>query len=246
VRAFIQALKRRIRWVMGRDLYRKPELVVPVERLGDPGGRWTIATDGIRRGAVVYTFGVGQDISFERDLIQRFGVRVHAFDPTPHALAWVAKQGVPDGLLVHPFGVAEYDGTARFAAPAKGYISFSTVRRDSPGEAIEAPVRRMMTLQKDLQLSAPDILKMDIEGAEYAVLADVIAGGYRPAQILVEFHHRYRETGARKTREAIALLSQAGYRIVFVSRNGMEYTFARFVEVQANVLPDISIATAVQ
>jgi hypothetical protein len=87
---------------------------------------------------------------------------------------------------------------------------------------------------------------MDIEGAEYAVLADVVASGYRPAQILVEFHHRYRETGARKTIEAIALLNQVGYRIVFVSRNGMEYTFVRFVEARANVPVDVSITSAVQ
>ena len=134
----------------------------------------------------------------------------------------------------------------RFAAPAEGYISFSTVRQYSPGDTIEAPVRRVTTLQKDLKLPAPDILKMDIEGAEYAVLADVIASGYRPAQILVEFHHRYRETGARKTREAITRLNQVGYRIVFVSRNGMEYTFVRLVEPQLNVRVDTSFLRAAQ
>jgi FkbM family methyltransferase len=235
MKRFVQALKRRLKWLVGLDLYRKPERIVATERLGDPGGRWTIATDGLRPGTVLYTFGVGEDISFERDLIRRFGVRVHAFDPTPHAQAWVAHHGVPEGMIVHTFGVADYDGTGRFTAPATGYISFSTVRQDGVGAPFEAPVRRVMTLQKELQLPAPDILKMDIEGAEYAVLADVIAFGYRPAQILVEFHHRYRETGARKTREALALLSQAGYRIVFVSRNGMEYTFARFVEIQLTV-----------
>ena len=224
---FIQAVKRRIKWLMGRDLYRKPQRVVPTARLGDPGGRWTIATDGLGQGTVVYTFGIGEDISFERDLIQRFGVSVHAFDPTPLALAWVARQQLPNGFMVHPFGVAEYDGTAQFSAPAKGYISFSTVRQGGHGAPVAAPVRRVATLQNELNLPAPNILKMDIEGAEYAVLADAIRSGYRPEQILVEFHHRYRETGARRTREAIDLLNRVGYRIVFVSRNGMEYTFLR-------------------
>ncbi|HEV7367090.1 MAG TPA: FkbM family methyltransferase [Gemmatimonadales bacterium] len=225
--AFIDALKRGMKWLIGRDLYRKPERVVATERLGDPGGRWTLATDGLRPGTVVYSFGIGEDISFERDLIQRYGVRVHAFDPTPLALRYVAGQNLPDGLVVHPYGVADYDGTARFDAPIKGYISFSTVRGGGSGAAVEAPVRRVTTLQKDLNLPAPDILKMDIEGAEYAVLDDAIASGFRPMQILVEFHHRYRETGARKTREAIALLNRAGYRIVFVHPKGMEYTFLR-------------------
>jgi FkbM family methyltransferase len=224
---FVQAVKRRIKWLIGRDLYVKPELTVPVERFGSHGEPWTIATEGLHAGTVVYTFGVGEDIECERELIARFGLRVYAFDPTPTSIQWAARQSKPPGFVLFPFGVSNYDGVARFAAPMKGYISYSAVRVKGDGEAITVPVRRIATLQRDLELPAPDILKMDIEGAEYAVLVDAIASGYRPAQILVEFHHRYRETGARKTREAIALLSQAGYRIAFVSRNGMEYAFLR-------------------
>jgi FkbM family methyltransferase len=212
---------------MGRDLYRQPEIVVPLVRLGIGGEPWTIATDGLSSGMVVYSFGVGEDIGFERDVIEHFGLTVHAFDPTPISLRWIARQALPAGFFMHPYGVADHDGIARFAAPMKGYISFSLVRSSGHGGAIEAPVRRLSTLQRKLDLLAPDILKMDIEGAEYAVLADAISSGYRPAQILVEFHHRYRETGARRTRQAIELLRGVGYRIAYVSPNGMVYTFVR-------------------
>jgi hypothetical protein len=81
-----------------------------------------------------------------------------------------------------------------------------------------------------LQLPAPDVIKMDIEGAEYAVLADLLGSGLRPAQILVEFHHRWREVGARRTRQALQLLARNGYRIADVSENGMEYVFLKSVE----------------
>jgi FkbM family methyltransferase len=226
----LKALKRRIRWLQGRDLYVEPEIRVPVHRFGSPDGdgSWMIARDGLHAGSVVYTFGVGEDISCECELIARYGLTVYAFDPTPNALVWLANNPVPSGFVFHPLGVADYDGIAHFAPPMPGYISFSMVRGGGEGDAVGAPVRRVKTLQQDLGLPAPDLLKMDIEGAEYAVLADVIASGYRPAQILVEFHHRYRETGARKTREAIALLREAGYRIAFVSENGMEFTFVQW------------------
>jgi hypothetical protein len=90
---------------------------------------------------------------------------------------------------------------------------------------VTALVRRLATLATVLHLPPPDVIKMDIEGAEYAVLPDLLASGFRPTQILVEFHHRWREVGSRRTREALALLGRSGYLIADVSENGMEYVF---------------------
>jgi FkbM family methyltransferase len=207
-------------------VYRRPEVAVQTACLGDRDGRWSIATRGLGPATVVCALGVGTDISFERDLIARYGVRVHAFDPTPIALKWAASRPLPEGFVLHPFGIADYDGTARFVAPRKRkFASFSLVRSTGVGPPVDAPVHRLATLAATLDLPSPDVIKMDIEGAEYAVLPDLLASGFQPAQILVEFHHRWREVGARRTREALALLGRAGYRIAHVSENGMEYVF---------------------
>jgi FkbM family methyltransferase len=184
--------------------------------------------DGLDHRSVVFALGVGTEISFERDLIERFGLTVHAFDPTPLALEWAAGQRFPSQFVLHPFGVADYDGTARFAPPRKGkFASFSMVRGTGVGESVDAPVRRLATLRETLRLPSPDVLKMDIEGAEYAVLPDVLESELRPSQILVEFHHRWPEVGARRTRDAIALLNRHGYRVADVSANGLELLFLR-------------------
>jgi FkbM family methyltransferase len=219
---------RRVKSLVGLDVYRRPELAVETVRLGDPGGRWSVVPTGLGPATVVYALGVGTDISFERDLIARFGVRVHAFDPTPISLEWAAARQLPHGFTLHPYGLADYDGTARFTAPRKRkFASFSLVRNEGVGPPVEAPVRRLATLAGLLHLPPPDVIKMDIEGAEYAVLPDLLASGFRPRQILVEFHHRWREVGARRTREALALLGRDGYRIADVSENGMEYVFLK-------------------
>jgi len=197
-------------------------------RLGDAGGRWSVVPQGLGTHSVVYAFGVGTDISFERDLIGRYGVTVHAFDPTPIALEWAATQRFPERFVLHPYGVADFDGRARFAPPRKRkFASFSLVRSDGAGPGVDAQVHRLGSLVGMLQLPPPDLIKMDIEGAEYAVLADVMESGFRPPQILVEFHHRWGEVGARRTREALALLGRHGYRIADIADSGMEYAFLR-------------------
>jgi FkbM family methyltransferase len=228
LRATLRPFIRQAKAAVGLDVYRRPELAVETVLLGDPGGRWSIVPGGLGPSTVVYAFGVGTDISFERDLIAGYGVMVHAFDPTPVALEWAAARRLPDRFVLHPYGIADFDGTARFAAPRKRkFASFSLVRSGGVGPAVEAPVHRLVTLTAMLRLPAPDVIKMDIEGAEYGVLPDLLASGFRPAQILVEFHHRWREVGARRTREALALLAGHGYRIAQVADNGMEYSFLR-------------------
>ena len=219
-------LSRIIRSLAGIDVYARPQIRTPMLTLGAGDGTWRVAAEALDTGALVYSFGIGRDLRFELDLIDRFDAKVEAFDPTPIALEWVASQTLPEGLRVHPYGVAGEDGVARFAAPSKrGWESFSMVREKGVGESVEAPVRRMSTLMAQLGHQNVDLVKMDIEGAEYAVIPDLLASGIRPRQILVEFHHRWREVGPGRTRAMMRLLRQHGYRIADVSPKGRELTF---------------------
>ena len=70
-----------------------------------------------------------------------------------------------------------------------------------------------------------DLLKMDIEGAEYDVLDGMLASDIRPKQLLVEFHHRFSSIGLEATRDMIRRLEEAGYRIFAVSTVGREVSF---------------------
>lgn len=220
------AFRRWLRSLAGRDVYVRRQLRIPMATLGAGDGTWRVSPAHLHAASVVYSFGIGRDLGFELELIERFGMPVHAFDPTPIALAWVATQALPPTLHVHPVGVAAEDGTARFAAPSRAdWESFSMLRTDGAGESVDAPVRRLATLMQERGHDHLDLVKLDVEGAEYAVLPDLIGTGIRPTQILVEFHHRWREAGPGRTRAMIRLLQRHGYRIADVSPKGRELTF---------------------
>jgi hypothetical protein len=66
---------------------------------------------------------------------------------------------------------------------------------------------------------------MDIEGAEYEVIDDIVRLGLRIPQLLVEFHHRLPGVGIEPTRRAVAQLNAAAYKIFFAAESGEEYSF---------------------
>jgi FkbM family methyltransferase len=218
-------VKRWLRSLIGRDVFQLPQCSVEGLVLGNRGASWFVSPQRLNPTTVVFSFGVGRDISFECALIERFGVMVHAFDPTPLALEWVRSQRLPDRLVLHELGLADRDGTARFIPSRRvGGENFSMVRETGIGDAIEAPVRRFVTLVT-LVGTVPDLVKIDIEGTEYGVLPDMLSSGFRPPQLLIEFHHWWREVSPQRTREAIRLLNRHGYLVADVSPKGKEYTF---------------------
>lgn len=72
-----------------------------------------------------------------------------------------------------------------------------------------------------------DLLKMDIEGAEYGVIYDIIKSGLSIKQLLIEFHHGFPGVGIKNTKNSIELLNTEGYRIFAISKNGQEYSFIK-------------------
>jgi len=200
-----------------------------MERFGSGYGGWDVVTTGIDTRSVVYSFGVGEDASFDRALIEKFNLIVHAFDPTPKSLAWVKGQKLPDRFIMHDYGLAALDGNVSFNPPENtDHVSHTILERPATkAKALSVPVKRLGTIMKELGHDHIDVLKMDIEGAEYDVLADIETSGIRPRQILVEFHHRFPGAGVRRSQEAIDRLRSMGYQLFSASVTGEEVCFIR-------------------
>jgi len=203
------------------------ELSIPTLSAGDRSGVWVVAPELLARDSVVYSFGVGDNLTWELALAARFDLTVHAFDPTPASMAWVAQQSLPPNIQFHPIGLADRDGTMRFAPRRReSRINYRPLSLTAePGLAIiEAHVARLVTHMHLLGHDHIDVLKIDIEGGEYPVLDDLLASRLQVRQLLVEFHHHFPGVGIEATERSVQALRAAGYQIFHISDRGLEFS----------------------
>lgn len=189
-------------------------------------GGWTLYTPPLDRHCVVYSFGVGHDISFDLEVINQFGCQVHAFDPTPISRQWIDRQSLPESFHFHPVGISDHDGSIEMFLPAiDGAVSCSEEKTDVNQQSVEVPVSRISTLMESLDHASIQILKMDIEGSETSVIDDLISSEIFPDQLLIEFHHRIHRTGFSRTRQSVQALEENGYQMFQISDLGDEFSF---------------------
>ena len=78
LRSVTRRFKRLGRACVGRDILVKRDLQCSCEVLGNVNAQFAISSDKLREQATIYSFGIGTDISFDLELIRKFGVQVHA------------------------------------------------------------------------------------------------------------------------------------------------------------------------
>lgn len=194
---------------------------------GDHG--WVVDESLLNRESVIYSVGVGSNIDFDVELINSFGATVHAFDPTPRSIEWVKNQQLPKHFIFHPFGLSAENGHMDFFPPAKASSThFSPIDRyGDTNNIVRAPVKDIDTIASELKHKEIDLLKMDIEGAEYEVIEALPKNRVAINQILIEFHHMYKGIPISKTVDAISTLSNLGFELFNISQRTYEFSFRK-------------------
>ncbi len=220
----------RLRKVLkGMDKYIKPDITIPVTTFGNSGTSWTLNAELLNENSIVYCFGVGDNISFDLDLINKFDLQIFAFDPTPKSLDWISTQKLPKQFVIHPIGLANYDGKAKFHPPKNpNHISATMLdRSETRDQAYKVEVKTIKSIMQQLGHRHLDLLKMDIEGMEYEVIEDMKEKNILPTQVLIEFHHRFKGVGIEKTIKAVEIMRGMGYFVFHISQTGEEIAFIR-------------------
>lgn len=190
-----------------------------------------IPTSLIDEHSICYLAGCGENISFDLSLIEQIGCDVHAFDPTPRAIKHVATvAGNNPKYIFHEVGIWNKKDVLEFFAPADpSHVSHSLVNLQKTSESIKVDVERLSALMAKLEHERIDLLKIDIEGAEYLVLDSIIEDRLDVLVICVEFDeyfHAIDKDYKDRIRNSIDRLQEYGFEMIHSENNG-NYTFAR-------------------
>ncbi len=218
--------------IVGREPFHWLDQRVATEYHGSSYGGWALLRDSLTSNSIVYSLGIGQDVTFDLSIIKQYQNQVYAYDPTPKSINWVSTNVFEPKFIFHPIAASVMDGTLQLYAPSSesaDQVSASIIPTSDNAISLDVPCQTIDTMFKVNGHDHCDVLKMDIEGAEYAILSNLCENGLiqRVKQLLVEFHHFLPGVGAERTKQCVEQLRLAGFEIYWISRTNHEYLFVR-------------------
>lgn len=201
-----------------------PQPYSGLQRLGSSYGGYVVPLDLIDEGWICYSGGLGEDISFELELVARCRCHLYGFDPVPKSASYVsATVEGNDRFTFLPVGLWSTDSTVDFFVPADAdHVSHSIVNLQGTDDTITATCRSLRSLMTEFGHPRIDLLKLDVEGAEYEVLEPVFAGKLSPRVLCIDFH---KVTSLDHMVSSVDRLRDTGYTPVHVYRT--DVTFVR-------------------
>ena len=217
---------------------------VPYQKIGSDNGFVAVPEGAVGPDSVVYSVGAGLDVHSDVDMARTLGCRVFIFDPTPRAAAhfrelkektvrgeqMYAEAGPPyqatpevlERLIYKEIALWDKDEPVQFFVPENpDYVSHSITNILAATKSIEVPARRLVTLMRDLGHERVDYLKLDIEGAEFRVVDDLVASGADVRVLYLEYHYDQNIaplTNIRMIQRSLESLYAAGYRVFYQSQ----------------------------
>ncbi|PHJ66984.1 hypothetical protein VF14_27690 [Nostoc linckia z18] len=201
--------------------------------IGTDYGGWVVPKELLNPNSICYCVGCGEDITFDLGLIEEFNCNIYAFDPTPRAIKHVREKAAHyDKYHFFDIGLWDREEKLRFYAPKdSAHVSHSALNLQKTQEFFVAQVDRLANVMHKNGHTHLDLLKLDIEGAEYKVVNSIIEDELDIKILCVEYDECFNplDTNYRdRIKESVASLLQFGYSLVYAQGNG-NYTFFKDV-----------------
>jgi len=136
---------------------------------------------------VIYSFGVGNDVSFDVEAANLFGVPIFMYDPTPNVALFMKDYEDNERLIFKKEGIYSRDAEVKLYTSDKVLnSSLYPIHGKDKHEIVRC--RTLADFMAENGHDHIDILKMDVEGVSDEVLEQIMdETQIRPKQIVTEF-----------------------------------------------------------
>ncbi len=217
----------RLRQMLGRELTNKIEMDCELFRTGG----WIFSPIGINSSSVVFSLGVAHDFRFDKGMIDNFACHVHAFDATPGWIDWISAHYSSPEFRAYPYAIGTEKSAIQRNTQFETKESSASARVPlfdkftGNNHAPAMPAKSLSTVMSEIGVDSIDLLKLDIGAVAYDVIDDILESGIPVYQLLVVFSHTAKNVPIEKTKEALAKLSAAGYRIFHIGERYRKFSF---------------------
>ena len=205
---------------------------ITCEYLGNDYGGFYVSPKHLKNiRPLVYSFGIGEDVSFDCEIMEKYGAEVWAFDPTPRSIAFIEKKNLSKKFIFTPVAISTMDGEVNFCMPKnEKNISGSLVKHSNVDhrDSITVKALSLNSIMRQNSHTKLDVLKLDIEGSEYDVVENILQTKIPITQIVLEIHDRFFPEKNAKSKKLVRLLREANYKLFAVSQNLEELSFIKF------------------
>ncbi|GEM_PF-1058947 len=190
-----------------------------------------IFMDWFDKSSVIIDVGCGYEADFSVSMIDRYGLKAFAVDPTRKHAPFLRKiEERMDGRFKHlALAVTQKNGKLLFNESVEhesGSVlsEHKNIRHDEI-RSYEVESVNLKGLIDRIGIKNIDLIKLDIEGIEYQLLSHVSKKDIEPfRQIFVEFHHKtVPQYTHRHTKEIVRHIRRHGYEVF--SADGRNYLF---------------------
>ena len=163
----------------------------PVVELGSAYGGWKVPISAVGEGDVCYCVGSGGDISFDLELIKRYGAVVRAVDPVEaYGAAALDAAGDEPRFNFRQAAVSTHDGVVRMQTHHEpDSQSLSAAGLYDTDEWVEVDGRTIPSLMREFGDDRIDLLKLDVEGSEYELMPTLDLVGLGVRVFAIQIHH---------------------------------------------------------
>lgn len=226
-------------------------------RLGTEYGGWLIPfKNTLHQDSVVYSGGVGEDISFDIKLQSKYGCNILLIDPTQKAIKHYQeckqyfnnknykftggiqndyykeiKNEVPDMNKINylDIGLWNKKDTLKFYKQEnENYVSKSFIDGMFSEDYDIVEVDSIKNIMKKNNHTQIDLLKLDIEGAENIVLEQMLDDKIYPKYLCIEFDLLINKKDTNNsTKNVVERLINEGYKILVNDRLNITFEFTK-------------------